>query len=187
MRVTGGSARGIRLRSPRGTGIRPTMDRVRSALFNIIAPFGMEGAFVADLFAGTGAIGIEALSRDAAYADFIESNQEHCRHILINLEEAKVKERATVHHMTVEKSIEALSHSYKFMLMDPPYSQPFPVNVIEQIASRGLLQKDGLLVVGHSSRVQSASQCSGLVRWQDRRYGDASLAFYRYESTEDCI
>lgn len=178
MRVTGGSARGVPLRSPKRPGVRPTMDRVRSALFSILVPFGMEGAQVADLFAGTGSLGIEALSRGAAHVDFIEENARQCTDIRANLAAARLLERATIHQMTVERALQVLATGYDFVLMDPPYSQPFPVDAVTQLEARSLLQPEAIVVVGHASRVPSPDGCGGLVRWQDRRYGDASLAFY---------
>ena len=81
MRVTGGSARGVPLLSPKRPGVRPTMDRVRSGLFSILTPLGIEGAVVADLFAGSGSLGIEALSRDAAHAEFVEVDSRQCADI----------------------------------------------------------------------------------------------------------
>jgi 16S rRNA (guanine966-N2)-methyltransferase len=163
------------------------MDRVRSALFSILAPMGMENAVVADLFAGTGSLGIEALSRGAAHADFVESNTRQCADIRASLQATKFLELATVHETTVEHSLRILSGSYDFILMDPPYTQPFPVSVLEEIAGTGLLAPDAVLVVGHASRVPSPERCGSLERWQDRRYGDSSLAFYHPESPEKTL
>ena len=178
MRVTGGSARGVPLRSPKRPGVRPTMDRVRSALFNILAPSGIEGARVADLFAGTGSLGIEALSRAAAHADFVESDALQCADIRANLKASKLLDRAMVYHLTVEQALRVCSGPYDLVLMDPPYSHPFPLLVLEQLEAKGLLHPDAIVVVGHATRVPAPDQCGRLVRWQDRRYGDSSLAFY---------
>ncbi len=184
MRVTGGSARGVPLRSPKRPGVRPTMDRVRSGLFSMLTPLGIEGAVVADLFAGSGSLGIEALSRDAAHAEFVEADSRQCADIQANLEAAKLQDRATVHSMRVEQALEALRGPYDLVLMDPPYSQPFPAYVVEQLEARGLLREDATVVVGHATRTSSPEQCGGLVRWEDRRYGDSSLAFYRHPRPE---
>ena len=184
MRVTGGSARGVPLRSPKRPGVRPTMDRVRSALFSILAPFGLENARVADLFAGTGALGIEALSRGAQYVDFVEINARQCTDIRANLEAANLQQHATIHHMAVERALRVLTTPYDFVLMDPPYSQPFPAYAVTQLEERGLLRTTSLVVVGHASRAPSPERCGGLTRWQDRRYGDASLAFYISQGAE---
>lgn len=179
MRVTGGTARGVPLLSPTAAGVRPTTDRVRSALFSILASFGIEGMDVADFFAGTGSLGIEALSRGAASADFVEKNAQQARAIRANLVATKLTALARVHHMTAEQAAEHLSGPWHLVLMDPPYAQPFPASVVSRLAGRGLLTANGIIVVGHASRMPVPEACGALTRWQDRRYGDSSLAFYR--------
>jgi 16S rRNA (guanine966-N2)-methyltransferase len=179
VRVTGGAAGGTTLRSPRAPGVRPTTDRVRSALFNILAGYGLEEAKVVDLYAGTGSLGIEALSRGAAHADFVEADRRQVEVIRDNLLDTKMADRATVLLNDVAKAIERLEGPYDFMLMDPPYTQPFPHAVVERIGHLGLLAEDGIAIVGHASRVEAPERLGVLERWQDRKYGDASLAFYR--------
>ena len=178
MRVTGGEARGIPLRSPQSPGVRPTTDRVRSALFNILAAEGLEGAMVIDLFAGTGSVGIEALSRGAAHADFVESDRKQVEVVRANLTATKTADRGRVIHATVESALGRLRTRYDFILMDPPYKEPFPVDVVEKIGELNLLADDGLAVVGHATREKAPEQCGRLTRIRDRRYGDSSLAFY---------
>jgi len=158
------------------------MDRVRSALFSILAPSGLEDAEVADLFAGTGSLGIEALSRGAAHSDFVEANARQVAVIRANLAAAKVADRARVLHMKVERALGQLDRRYDLVLMDPPYAQPFPAQVVEQLASAGLLTSDAIVIVGHATRVAVPGRCGGLVLWQDRQYGDSSLAFYRRDA-----
>ena len=184
MRVTGGVARGTTLRSPRSRGVRPTTDLVRSALFNILAAYGVEDSRVADLFAGTGAVGIEALSRGAAHADFVEVDRAQVRVIQENLEVTKLSDRGTVLLGDVRKVLGELAGGYDFILMDPPYTQPFPSDVVERIGDERLLGEDGIAVVGHASRVDAPERCGPMLKWQDRRYGDASLAFYRLDVSE---
>ncbi|MCH7481608.1 MAG: 16S rRNA (guanine(966)-N(2))-methyltransferase RsmD [Chloroflexi bacterium] len=178
MRVTGGEARGVPLASPRAPGVRPTMDRVRVALFNILAARGIEGAIVVDLYAGTGSLGIEALSRGAAQADFVEADRRQMDVIQANVQATNVADRATLIHATVERALEGLDRRYDLVLMDPPYTQPFPAGVVARTAELGLLAEDAVVVVGHASRVEAPAVCGRLVRDQDRRYGDSSLAFY---------
>ncbi|MEE8517557.1 MAG: 16S rRNA (guanine(966)-N(2))-methyltransferase RsmD [Dehalococcoidia bacterium] len=178
MRVTGGEARGTTLRSPQSPGVRPTTDRVRTALFNILAAVGIEGATVIDLYAGTGSLGIEALSRGAAHADFVESDRRQVEVVRANLKATKTVDRANVVQSTVESALARLRSRYDFILMDPPYKEPFPAGVVEKIGELELLADDGLVVVGHATRVKAPERCGRLVRTQDRRYGDSSLAFY---------
>lgn len=178
MRVTGGAARGVPLQSPRAPGVRPTTDRVRTALFNILAAHNVEAAVVADFYAGTGSLGIEALSRGAAQADFVEADRRQMDVIRANVQAARVADRATLIHADVERALNSLERRYDFVLMDPPYTQPFPAHVVSRLAELDLLADGALVVVGHASRVEAPETCGALVRDQDRRYGDSSLAFY---------
>ncbi len=177
LRVTGGTARGITLGSPKAPGVRPTTDRVRGALFNILARYGIEDVHVADFFAGTGSLGIEALSRGAARADFVEVDRRQVAVIRANLQATGFAQRGTVHTDRVENALGRLGR-YDLVLMDPPYTQPFPAGLIAAIGEAGLLNEGGILVCGHSSRASSDDACGTLTKWDSRRYGDSSLAFY---------
>jgi len=178
VRVTGGAARGVPLRSPVAPGVRPTTDRVRSALFSILTGYGLEETVVADLYAGTGSLGIEALSRGAAHADLVEADRRQVAVIKTNLTATKTADRADVLQSTVEDALPRMDRRYDYMLMDPPYTTPFPADVVERIGELGLLAEGGLAIVGHASRVEAPRVCGTMTRTQDRRYGDASLAFY---------
>ena len=139
MRVVGGSARGVRLISPRGSGTRPTMDLVRGALFNILTPLGIEDALVMDLFAGTGSLGIEALSRGALHTDFVESSSQQCSDILGSLNATKLTQKAKIWHTTVEKALEQMRGKYDLVLMDPPYKDPFPATILHKLQELSLI------------------------------------------------
>jgi 16S rRNA (guanine966-N2)-methyltransferase len=153
-------------------------------LFNILVGYGLEETRVVDLYAGTGSVGIEALSRGAAHADFVEADRRQVEVIRDNLTDTKMADRATVLRDDVMKAIERLRGPYDFMLMDPPYTEPFPVDVVVRIGELTLLSDDGIAVVGHASRVEAPERLGSLERWQDRRYGDCSLAFYRRAEEE---
>ena len=178
MRVTGGVARGVPLRPPHVAGVRPTTDLVRTALFNILASRGVEGLAVVDLFAGTGSLGIEALSRGAARADFVESNHHQVADIRANTLAAKVADRATVRQAYVTDALNRLDGPYDLVLMDPPYRDPFPMDVVERFGSDALLAESGQVVVGHPSRAEPPLRCGLMALADDRRYGDSALAFY---------
>ena len=179
MRVTGGTARGLTLASPKAPGVRPTTDRVRAALFNIMSRFSIENSIVADLFAGTGSLGIEALSRGAQQVDFIEGNWRQIEVIKANLQSTGFSNFATVYNNTVETCLKKL-RPYDFILMDPPYTKPFPKAIVTDIAKLGLLKNKGVLICGHSSRISIDASYGTLECWDDRRYGDCSLAFFSY-------
>lgn len=154
-------------------------------MFNILASYGLEDAKVVDLYAGTGSLGIEALSRGAAHADFVEMDRRQAEVIRENLRVTKLAVRATVHHGDVRRVIEHLAGPYDFVLMDPPYTQPFPADVVERIGALELLAEEGIAVVGHSSRVEAPERLGVMAKWQDRRYGDSSLAFYSAVEREE--
>src|SRR4051794_25968218 len=127
MRVIGGIAKGRQLKGPPGMGTRPMTDKLKMSLFNILAPYGTEGAKVLDLYAGTGSLGIEMLSRGAESADFVEQNAQVCRIIQDNLNTTKLAEHAHVHQMPVSrflawKGSRPLDRAtqYDIIVLDPP-------------------------------------------------------------------
>lgn len=182
MRITGGAARGLRLEVPSGLRVRPTSDRVRSALFQILAQELPESA-VLDLFAGTGALGIEALSRGAARVDFVERDSRLCSAIERNIEKAGFADRGHVHRALVERALTFLEGPYHLVLLDPPYELSGVERIMEALNRPGLLGKNGLVVMEHSSRGDAAERYGMLIREDHRRYGDTALSMYRMQET----
>ena len=179
MRVAGGSSRGVRLRSPHSSAVRPTTSQVRSAIFNILGPRMIEGAVAADFYAGIGTLGVEGLSRGASYVNFVEVGHQQCAIIAANLHATGFTHQATVIHKRVESVLLTLEMRHDIVLMDPPYTQPFPTQVLQHLGTNDrLLHSDSVVVVVHSSRVVPGSGYGRLALRQDRRYGDVSVAFY---------
>ena len=178
MRVAGGSARGMPIKTPSRTGVRPTMDRVKTALFNILGQGGVHGKIALDLYAGTGALGIEVLSRGGEHVDFVEADRTQCNDIKSSLLFTKLENRAQVWHMRVDRALVQLPRRYDLVLMDPPYRDPFPIPIMEHLVQLELLRRDAIVVAGHPSRVPAPVSCGELHQWSDRRYGDSSPAFY---------
>ena len=178
MRVTGGVARGCRLKSPPAS-VRPTSDLVRSAIFDALDARGVDDARVLDLYAGSGALGIEALSRGAGRCDFVERETRNAALIRENLRLAGLEERGRVHRMTVERAPERLSGPYSLVLADPPYDDETALAALERIAGSGLVEPGTTLVLEHSRRRQ-APQALGQLRlaWS-RRYGDSQVSIYQ--------
>lgn len=174
MRIIAGTHRGARIAAPRGLGTRPTGDRVREAAFNLIGP--VEDATVLDLFAGSGAMGIEALSRGAASVTFVESDRAACRTIADNLERL----RLTGARITCGDAVWALrqeSRTYDLVLVDPPYEdweelQPKLAQLLPRV-----LAPDGLLVVETGARTQPELP---LPLRTSRRYGSARLTLFEH-------
>ena len=145
MRVTGGRAKGARLRTLRGADTRPTADQVRKAIFDILGP-QVEGARALDLFAGTGALGIEALSRDAAEVVFVESSRQACSVILANLEATGVRARGLVRRGDVERVLaRPPKEPYDLAFLDPPYARGlgFVARILGKLASGATRSKAG--------------------------------------------
>ena len=172
MRVTGGDSKGRRLKAPRN--IRPTMGIVKEAIFNIVAPY-IEGATVLDLFAGSGAIGIEALSRGAAHVTFIDREERGLAILRQNLDALGLKQRARVVRADVARWIEASPDELQaadLIILDPPYDDAVldrALHAIDRSESKAT-------VVAEYSRRQQLPAMSRLVLGRERRYGDTMLA-----------
>ena len=171
MRVIAGRYGGRRLRAPAGATTRPTADRVREALFSILGA-RVEGAAVLDLFAGSGALGLEALSRGAERAVFVESDRAACRAINANLD--KLKLTATVLCQDVARALVQERGSYDLVLADPPYDYAALDRLAPGLAR--ILAPDGLVVVQTAARDEP--QLPGLDVRTSRRYGSARLTLF---------
>ena len=184
MRVAGGDARGVRLKGPSVAGVRPTTERVRAAIFNILDDRQVTGRAVLDLFAGTGSLGIEALSRGAAWADFVERNRKQSRDLQQNLERAGYADAGRVHYADVlwwlNQSAfgESGAGSYGLALLDPPYRMGDPTPTLATLWDSGALQPEATVVIGHSSRMALPERVGGLRQYDRRSYGDNAIAFY---------
>jgi 16S rRNA (guanine(966)-N(2))-methyltransferase RsmD len=182
VRITGGTARGIPLAAPRGAKLRPTSEKVRNALFQLVGA-AVQEARVLDLYAGTGALGIEALSRGAASADFVEQDARLCQAIRQNLERAGFQPRGRVHRARVEQALQFLEGAYRLALLDPPYGMAGVPEVMAKLSRPGLLEDDAIVVLEHSSRDTVAEQYGRLEMKTQRRYGDTSVSLYTLNSS----
>ena len=170
MRIIAGSHRGHRIAAPRGRDTRPTSDRVRENAFNLIGP--VDDAAVLDLFAGSGALGLEALSRGASSATFVESDRDACRTIGANLD--KLELRGTVLCQDAVRAVSRDRRRYDLVLCDPPYDFDH-TTLAPHLA--GLLTDDGLLVYETSGRTDPLD-LPGLRVRTSRRYGSTRLTLY---------
>jgi 16S rRNA (guanine966-N2)-methyltransferase len=170
VRIIAGTHRGHRIAAPKGRETRPTSDRVRENAYNLIGP--VDDADVLDLFAGSGALGLEALSRGAASATFVESDRDACRTINANLD--KLKLRGTVLCADVVRTVAGERRTYDLVLCDPPYD--FDHRRLVQHLAR-LLNEDGLLVYESSGR-EDPPDVPGLTQRTSRKYGAARLTLF---------
>lgn len=181
MRVIGGSRRGMRLQTLPGRGTRPTSDRVKEALFNIIAPH-VPGARVLDLFAGSGSLGIEALSRGAAAAAFVEKSPKAAAKLSANLERTGFKEDAALIVGDVFRTLPKLARQavpFDIVLLDPPYAQSLGPRCLTALAAAGVVAADGIVVVEHEVQEEMPEHVENFVQIRNARYGGTALTFYR--------
>ncbi len=182
MRVGGGEARGRRLKGAVIRGVRPTTERVRAAIFNILDIGQYRDRRVLDLFAGTGSMGIEALSRGAAWADFVERDRRQCAVIRENLATTGFGPLAEVRQGDATRTLPLLPGDYGLILLDPPYRMGAFHCVLEAISQQpGLLSPQGMVVAGHSRQTELLAAYGKLRRVVFRQYGDNSVAFYLNE------
>ena len=179
MRVIAGNVKGHRLKVPKGVVVRPATDLVRGAIFSILETTASGWAQVLDVFAGSGAMGIEALSRGAGWVDFVEREPRCCAIIRQNLEKTKLAAQAHVYCCSAAKAISFLDKEYSIVLMDPPYSDSTIGNVITQLASSNLVGAGSTVVVTHSTHFSLGSTYATLSLIKERRHGDSCIAIYQ--------
>ena len=174
MRVIAGEFRSRVLKTLPGMDVRPTPDRLREALFSILAP-SLQGAVFLDAYAGTGSVGIEALSRGASRAVFIEKNRAAMLVIRENLRSLGIEDRAEVAFGRTAQLV--ARHKADIVFMDPPY--PLEGEYSATLSALGKTVEVGLVIAQHASRFALAESYSGLVRFRVLKQGDNSLSFYR--------
>ena len=187
MRVIAGSAKGRRLKSPpersrRGasTVTRPTSGLVRESLFSALDSLGADFGRVLDLYAGSGALGIEALSRGDGTCDFVERQRDACRLIQENLRITGFESQATVLCLAAQKAIDRLEGPYTLVLADPPYGDQAALPLLESLAESRLVTQDGsVIVLEHSVREEPKAALGPFALVNSRRHGDSAVSIYR--------
>lgn len=182
MRVTGGTGRGRRLKAPAGPHVRPTSDKVKQALFNILGD-RVVGAIFLDLFAGAGGIGIEALSRDAAHAVFVDVSRDSVNIVKKNLENTSFGDRAQVFLSKAGPFLKRPTGPYDIVFLDPPYAEEMQP-ILELIAGAGILKPDAIVIAEHFKKQSSPDRGGDLALYRETKYGDTVLAFYKIRSQE---
>jgi 16S rRNA (guanine(966)-N(2))-methyltransferase RsmD len=176
MRVIAGSLKGRRLEAPSWDGLRPTSDKLRETLFNILKP-RIAGASFLDGYAGTGAVGIEALSRGADFVTFVETDRRAVALIQTNLRHCAVSDRyAIIRARFADVSARVEGRVFDLVFADPPYGADAMIEALE--ASASLVAPGGLLVLEHARRDGAPPSPTGLVKTRDLVSGDSALAFY---------
>ncbi len=181
MRVIAGKAKGHRLKFPKGTTTRPATDLVRGAIFDILENIASDWSQVLDLFSGSGALGIEALSRGAGWVDFVESEPRCCGIIKENLEKTNLAAQAHIYCRNVAKALPFLDKEYNIILMDPPYSNTSIGNLITQLATSKLVGTNSTVVVTHSPHLPLNPTYATLNLIKEHRHGDSCISIYQKE------
>ena len=176
MRVITGKARGVQLKTPDGMLTRPTADRVKEAMFSIIQ-FDVPGAKVLDLFGGTGQLGIEALSRGAGKAVFVDQREDSCRLIRENLRRTKLE--GEVVRSDYLAYLNRCQEQFDIIFLDPPYAEVFLETAVKRITEIDILQSNGIIVTERPLGKACPGEYPGYTRSRDYPYGKTLLTIYR--------
>ena len=178
MRVITGKARGVTLKTPEGMTTRPTTDRVKEAMFSIIQ-FDIPGAKILDLFGGTGQLGIEALSRGAKSAVFVDAGEPACKLIRENLRRTKMEMDARVIKSDYLSYLTSCREKFDIIFLDPPYAEVFLENALNRITEIDILQSGGIIVAERPLGKELPWEYTGYTRSKDYKYGTTLLTLYR--------
>lgn len=183
MRVISGIRRGYKLKGPKGKGIRPTEDKVKESLFNILGPIKRD-SIILDLFSGTGSIGIEFLSRGANKCYFVDLASQSIRIIEENLIFTKLMSMATIMKKDGVKAIKYFGNEgvgFDYIYLDPPYNKhKLLYKVLETIGEESILNRQGLIIIEHEKELELLEKISRFVKLDCRKYGSKSISFYKY-------
>ncbi|HEV3311859.1 MAG TPA: 16S rRNA (guanine(966)-N(2))-methyltransferase RsmD [Chloroflexota bacterium] len=177
VRVAAGELKGQPLRVPKRPGTRPTGDKVRDAIFNVLGD-SVVGARVLDLYAGTGALAIEALSRGATNAVLVESGREACETIRANLRTTRQDGNATVQCSAVNRYLEKPAGEFDLVLADPPYEDLGIPALMDTLGASAMLAQGASVVLEHGKRFETESEYGKLRRRQVKKYGDTCVSFF---------
>lgn len=181
MRVITGVAKGHKLKAPKGMNTRPTTDRIKETIFNILGDIDYN-SIVLDLFAGSGSIGIEFLSRGAYKCYFIDNDLSSYKIILENIDKTKLKDKSEIYKNTYDKALRILGNkniNFNYIFLDPPYNKGLVEKSLEIISKHDLLDNKGLIIVEHEKNLD-LNKFNDQYEINTRNYGDTSISFLKY-------
>ncbi|MDE6691063.1 MAG: 16S rRNA (guanine(966)-N(2))-methyltransferase RsmD [Clostridia bacterium] len=176
MRIIGGRHRGRKLADFKGSDIRPTADRVKESLFNILSA-KVAGASVLDLFCGSGNLGLESISRGAAKAHFNDLSKDSLAVLKKNLAAVGEQDKCRITNLDYLACLSCAGDRYDLIFIDPPYAKEFGVPALETISKRGLLTEDGIAVYERDRAFEG--KVDGLEQYDERKYGKTYLTFFK--------
>ncbi|MCI6669951.1 MAG: 16S rRNA (guanine(966)-N(2))-methyltransferase RsmD [Christensenellaceae bacterium] len=183
MRIIAGSCKGRPILAPKGMDTRPTLDRVKESLFGIIQ-FQLYGKTVLDLFAGSGNLGLEALSRGASFAAFNDMSRDAVKVIRANIEKLGFEQKSVVMNVDFAQAIRSLSaRRFDIVFLDPPYRAGLMEKALRELSSAGILNEGAMVIAEHDAHIAPVDT-GALVLYDRRIYRDTALSFYRLEGEE---
>ena len=177
MRVISGVRKGRRLASLNKTGVRPTSDRVKESIFNVLQK-EVAGKRVLDIFAGAGTLGIEALSRGAESATFVDASRQSISILKKNLHDLDLESKSTILRLDGLEALGKLRQEFHLILADPPYLEGFVQRIVDSVAQSEVLQKDGILVLEHHKKERFSFPQDRLSVLKQRKFGDTVISFF---------
>lgn len=177
MRIIAGELKGRRLMTPSDNRVRPTTDKVKEAVFSMVAGY-LPGSVVVDLFAGTGNLGLEAISRGAARAYFVDKDRTSISMVRENVKHCKVEDRSVILWSDFKSVFKKINDKVDVIFLDPPYSAGYMEECFSIIAESEILEEGGIIVAEHSSAETLPEEMSGMVLIKSKRYGKISVSIY---------
>lgn len=177
MRVIAGDYKGRKLETPIDNKVRPTTDKVKEAMFSILM-HDVDGAVVCDMFAGTGGLGLEALSRGADKCYFIDQSNASIRLIKSNIATCKAEDYSVVLQGDFSRALKRIREKVNVFIIDPPYGDGIEIKAMEKIAENDLLAEDGVIVVEHQKRDELPEEIAGFSKIKEKVYGKVVLSIY---------
>jgi 16S rRNA (guanine966-N2)-methyltransferase len=175
MRIISGQQKGRRISAGKSARIRPTSDRVRESIFNVLRE-EVEGKRILDLFAGAGGLGLEALSRGAAWVTFVDSSPRSINLLRSNLKKLSLNDRSTVIKLDGMKALKRLEETFDLIFADPPYDRGFVQQIVDSVVLSEILQEGGILVLEHHKK-ETFGCSQELSILKQRRFGDTVVSF----------
>ena len=182
VRIIAGTAKGRPVKMPQCTVTRPATDLVRSAVFSMLESMGPDWSRALDLFAGSGAVGLEALSRGTGWVDFVDQDRRCCATIKENVATMGFASRVRIYCSKLSKVLSLLEGKYGLVFLDPPYADDSLPSTLAQLAESTLVERDSIIVALHSARRSLADSYGRLNRLKERRHGDTIISLYTEEA-----
>lgn len=187
MRVISGERKGMPLKAVNGVTTRPTTDKVKESLFNILGPFFNDGT-VLDLFAGSGGLGIEALSRGMEHGVFIEKDSKAFQNLKENIAKCRYEDRTEVYRNDATRALKLLikrDFQADLIFLDPPYNKHMYYDLVKDIIENNVIHPQGTIVCEHEYKMELPEEVEGFTKYREEKYGDTKISFYQLMEKEE--